>query len=143
MANKNEKGKAERKKEGRQSMDTPRQVLATLSNPVYMGTITDDGLLRDGIHIPDVSEGMFARVRAQLVSRRTRSPGRRDRIDLWLLKRFIRCSQCRRIMSTSRTRHGNGILPLLSLSLLRMGDGDESRFEFDVALSVRLVSIQK
>ena len=43
---------------------TPRQVLATLSNPVYMGKITDDGLLRAGIHIPTVSEDMFVQVRA-------------------------------------------------------------------------------
>jgi site-specific DNA recombinase len=89
---------------------TPRQVLATLSNPVYMGKITDDGLLRAGIHIPAVSEDMFVQVRAQIVSRRTRSPGRWDRIDdQWLLKRLIRCSRCLRIMSTSTTRHGNKI----------------------------------
>lgn len=43
---------------------TPRQVLATLSNPIYMGKITDDGLLRAGIHIPAVSEDMFVQVRA-------------------------------------------------------------------------------
>jgi site-specific DNA recombinase len=100
------------KRSGKKSGGNPwtaRQVVATLSNPVYMGKITDDGLLRDGIHIPAVSEDMFAQVRAQLVSRRTRSPGRRDRIDLWLLKRLIRCRRCRRIMSTSTTRHGSKI----------------------------------
>jgi hypothetical protein len=80
--------------------------VATLSNAVYMGKITDDGLLRDGIHIPAVSEAMFAQMREQLVSRRTRSPGRKDRTDRWLLKRLIRCSRCLRIMSTSTTNAG-------------------------------------
>jgi site-specific DNA recombinase len=78
------------KRSGKKSGGNPwtaRQVVATLSNPVYMGKITDDGLLRDGIHIPAVSEDMFAQVRAQLVSRRTRSPGRRDRIDLWFVEK--------------------------------------------------------
>jgi DNA invertase Pin-like site-specific DNA recombinase len=104
------KRKAKRSgKESGGNLWTARQVLATLSNPVYMGKIDDAGLLRDGIHIPIVPETLFSQVRSQLVSRRTRSPGRKERTEFWMLKRLIRCTRCGRIMSTSTTRHGSKI----------------------------------
>lgn len=104
--------KRKAKRSGKESGGNPwtaRQVLATLSNPVYMGKIDDAGLLRNGIHIPIVPETIFSQVRAQLVSRRTRSPGRKERTEFWMLKRLIRCTRCGRIMSTSTTRHGSRI----------------------------------
>lgn len=54
-------------------------------------------------------ETIFSQVRAQLVSRRTRSPGRKERTEFWMLKRRIRCTRCGRIMSTTTTRHGSRI----------------------------------
>jgi site-specific DNA recombinase len=55
------KRKAKRSgKESGGNLWTARQVLATLSNPVYMGKIDDAGLLRDGIHIPIVPETLFS-----------------------------------------------------------------------------------
>jgi site-specific DNA recombinase len=86
---------------------TARQVLAMLSNPIYMGKIADVDQLRNGIHIPIVPEALFAQVKAHISSRRTRRPGRKERPSFWPLKRLIRCTQCGRIMSTHITRHGS------------------------------------
>jgi DNA invertase Pin-like site-specific DNA recombinase len=56
---------------------TARQVLATLSNPIYLGKITDGDRLRDGVHEALVPEALFADVRSRIEARRTRSPGRK------------------------------------------------------------------
>lgn len=51
---------------------TARQVLATLSNPIYLGKITDGDRLRDRVHKALVPEALFAEVRSRIEARRTR-----------------------------------------------------------------------
>ena len=88
---------------------TARQVLATLSNPIYLGKITDGDRLRDGVHEALVPEALFAETRSRIEARRTRSPGRKVHKDRWPLKGLIRCTRCGRVMSTHTTRHGTRI----------------------------------
>jgi len=88
---------------------TSRQVLATLSNPIYLGKITNGDRLRDGVHEALVPEALFAEVRSRIEARRTRSPGRKTHKDRWPLKGLIRCARCGRVMSTHTTRHGTRI----------------------------------
>ena len=54
---------------------TARQVLATLRNPVYVGSFREKNGTRAGHHDPIVSTLVFATVAEQLQSRRTRAPG--------------------------------------------------------------------
>ena len=55
---------------------TPRQILATLSNPVYIGQIHDGKGTRPGSHMAIVTEELFQQVAAIVQSRRSRPPGR-------------------------------------------------------------------
>ena len=88
---------------------TARQVVATLSNPVYLGSFKDGDDVRIGHHEPIVGDNVIAAaLRAQLRSRRTRTPGRRYEIN-WPLKGRIRCAACGRPMSPHTIRHGNGV----------------------------------
>jgi len=85
---------------------TARQVVATLSNPVYLGSFRDGADVRIGHHEPIVGPDLFAAAEAQLQSRRTRAPGRRFEIA-WPLKGRIQCAACGRPMSPHTIRHGN------------------------------------
>jgi site-specific DNA recombinase len=76
---------------------TARQVLATLRNPIYVGQFRDKHGIRVGHHQPIVTKEMFATVAARLQSRRTRTPGKRYKID-WPLKGRIVCGICNRLM---------------------------------------------
>jgi len=70
----------ETKRTGKITGDNPwtaRQILATLSNPIYLGKITDGDPLRDGVHEALVPEALFAEVRSRIKARRTRSPRRK------------------------------------------------------------------
>ena len=85
---------------------TARQVVATLSNPVYLGFFKDGADVRIGHHEPIVGHDVFAAAATQLQSRRTRVPGRRFEIA-WPLKGRIQCAACGRPMSPHTIRHGN------------------------------------
>jgi hypothetical protein len=87
---------------------TARQVVATLSNPVYVGSFKDGAEVRIGHHEPIVGRDVFAAAVAQLQSRRTRTPGRRYEI-IWPLKGRIRCAACSRPMSPHTIRHRNWV----------------------------------
>lgn len=88
---------------------TARQVLATLSNPVYLGQFAEGKGRRPGIHEAIVSESLFEQVHNSIESRRTSSPGRRDKVHIWLLKGILRCAGCGRLMSTQTTSYKNRI----------------------------------
>jgi len=88
---------------------TARQVLATLSNPVYLGKFADGDGTREGVHEAIVSEELFEAARRQIESRRTRAPGREEHEERWHLKGLIRCAGCGRAMSSHTTRHGSRI----------------------------------
>ena len=53
---------------------TPRQILDTLCNPVYVGLIRDGRLTRPGSHKAIIAEDLFQQVAAAITSRRSRAP---------------------------------------------------------------------
>jgi DNA invertase Pin-like site-specific DNA recombinase len=56
---------------------TARQVLATLSNPTYLGLIHwQQGTSKPGIHEAIIDQQTFDQAAAQIAGRRTRTPGR-------------------------------------------------------------------
>lgn len=85
---------------------TARQVVATLRNPVYIGQFREKQGMRLGKHDPIVTNDVFAAVAAQLEARRTRTPGKRYKID-WPLKGHITCAICDRPMSPHTIRYRN------------------------------------
>lgn len=84
-----------------------RQILDTLSNPVYIGMIRDGDTTRPGCHKAIIAAGQFQEVAAIIASRRTREPSRQRDREPWLLSGLIQCGQCGRPMSPSRSGHGN------------------------------------
>ena len=86
---------------------TPRQVLATLSNPVYIGQIHDGDRTRPGSHKAIVTAELFQQVAATIASRRSRPPGRHKAKVSWPLRGLLKCGQCGRLMSPSRSGHGH------------------------------------
>ncbi len=86
---------------------TPRQVLAALSNPVYSGQIHDGDRTRPGSHEAIVSVELFQQVGAIIESRRSRPPGRQKARVSWPLRGLLKCGQCGRLMSPSRSGHGH------------------------------------
>ncbi len=87
---------------------TARQVISTVRNPVYTGQFWDKGGARFGRHQSIVSSELFEDAAAQLLARRTRTPGKRYEID-WPLKGRIECARCSRPMTPHTIRHGNVI----------------------------------
>ncbi|MCC6392599.1 MAG: recombinase family protein [Bryobacterales bacterium] len=85
---------------------TARQILATLRNPVYIGSFREKNGVRGGHHEPIVSGEIFASVADQLQSRRTRAPGKRYNID-WPFKGRIQCAMCERPMTPHLIRYKN------------------------------------
>jgi hypothetical protein len=86
---------------------TARQILDTLSNPVYIGMIRDGDRTRPGSHKAMVTHERFQEVAAIIAARRTRKPGRQKPRASWLLQGLLKCGQCGRLMSPSRSGHGN------------------------------------
>lgn len=86
---------------------TPRQVLATLTNPVYVGLVRVGKGTRPGAHAPLVSRDLFDRVAAQIAARRGKSKGRRDRNAIpWPLRGLLFCGKCSRLTSPSISGYG-------------------------------------
>jgi DNA invertase Pin-like site-specific DNA recombinase len=88
---------------------TPRQILATLCNPVYVGLIRDGERTRPGSHKAIVTVDLFQQVAAAIASRRSRAPGRQKPRTSWPLRGLLKCGQCGRPMSPSRSGHKNFI----------------------------------
>ena len=86
---------------------TPRQVLATLSNPVYAGLIRDGDAARSGVHQALVELEVFEQAQESVASRRTRTPGRKTRRLTLPLRGLIFCGQCDRVMSPSISGYKN------------------------------------
>ena len=87
---------------------TPRQILATLTNPVYIGLIRCDGETRPGAHAPLVTRELFDQAAAQIASRRTHKRPRSQRGGiLWPLRGRIVCGKCGRLMSPSISGYRN------------------------------------
>ena len=90
---------------------TPRQVLAVLRNPVYVGRFAGEGRTRHGEHDAIVPFEVFDQVQERLDARRTAKRPRRSREEIrqWPLRGRIVCPRCGRTMSTHSTYHGNVI----------------------------------
>jgi len=88
---------------------TPRQVLAVLRNPVYVGRFADEGRTRHGQHDAIVPFEVFDQVQDRLDARRTSTRPRRSKEEVrqWPLRGRIACPRCGRTMSTHSTCHGN------------------------------------
>jgi site-specific DNA recombinase len=86
---------------------TPRQILATLSNPIYVGQIHNGDGTRPGKHKAIVSGELFQQVAVIIQLRRSRPPSRKKLKTLWPLQGLLKCGQCGRLMSPSRSGHGN------------------------------------
>lgn len=87
---------------------TTRQVLATLKNHVYAGLIASGADLRTGCHEPLIEQATFDEVRIMIAARRTGKPAVRKkplRLD-WLLRGFLHCGTCGRLMSTHSVQVG-------------------------------------
>ncbi len=84
---------------------TISRVHALLSNPYYVGFVTHKGHSYQGRHDPLVSQELFDKVQAVLVSHR--HSGERDRKHQHCLKGTIRCGTCGSQLVYSRNK-GNG-----------------------------------
>ena len=82
---------------------TARQVVATLSNQVYVGRLNGGAI---GVHESLVKPELFDAAAEQLRSRQTRPPGRKSEIR-WALKGTVVCAACGRGMSPHTVRHRN------------------------------------
>ena len=84
---------------------TPRQVLATLANPVYVGRIRDGENSRPGVHQALVDQSLFTRAAARIVSRCT-GKNARPRIRMrWFLRGVLYCGRCGRLMIPATTHY--------------------------------------
>jgi site-specific DNA recombinase len=87
---------------------TPRQILETLSNSIYLGMIRDGNSMRPGIHSALVSRELFDRAAAHIAERRSGSKKRAvSKTDFWPLRGLITCGQCGRKLIPSLSGHGN------------------------------------
>jgi hypothetical protein len=84
---------------------TPRQVVETLSNPIYAGRLGSAASPREGCHEAIVSQELFEKARGAIEARRTRPPSRRPGVASFLQGR-VRCAACGRLMSVHSNRRG-------------------------------------
>jgi site-specific DNA recombinase len=86
---------------------TVSRVHALLSNPYYVGFVTHKGHSYEGRHDPLISQELFDKVQAVLVSHR--HSGERDRKHQHYLKGTIRCGTCGSQLVYSRNKGNGGI----------------------------------
>ncbi len=86
---------------------TPRQVLDTLANPVYIGLLRDRAKTRSGKHRPIIARETWELVRQQIEGRHPTRKARGKKQPFWALRGRILCPHCDRMMSTHVTVEGN------------------------------------
>ena len=86
---------------------TARQVLDTVSNPVYTGHFRVPGGTRPGVHSAIVSQGLFERCARITASRRTTPNGPRRRTVWTSLQGKVRCARCGQLMSIHVNHRGS------------------------------------
>ena len=87
-------------------MWTARQVLDTVTNPVYSGRFRAGKETRAGVHAPIIGADLFHRCAEAIAARRTHSPGRRIRHTAPVLAQKVRCAKCHQLMGARVTRDG-------------------------------------
>jgi site-specific DNA recombinase len=86
---------------------TARQVLAVLSNPVYVGLITHNRFLRDGEHDAIISDSIWEQARAAIRSRKNDGDSFAPFSHTPLLfKGKVKCAHCGKNLTQSTTRNG-------------------------------------
>ena len=86
---------------------TARQVLETVSNPVYIGHLRTASGTRPGVHEPIVSLDSFQRCADAIAARRTGASGPRQR-RLWSpLQGKVRCARCGELMGIHTNSRGS------------------------------------
>jgi len=86
---------------------TARQVLDTVSNPVYTGHFRAPDGTRPGVHSAIVSQDLFERCARITASRRTTADGSRRRTVWSSLQGKVRCARCGHLMSIHVNHRGS------------------------------------
>ena len=85
---------------------TARQVLDTVSNPVYTGHFRAADGTRPGVHQPIVTQDLFERCARITASRRTDPDGPRHRTVWSILQGKVRCARCSQLMNVHVNHRG-------------------------------------
>ncbi len=85
---------------------TARQVLETVSNPVYTGHFRAANGVRPACHDAIITEDLFQRCAEMRASRRTVVNAPRQRPAWSMLQGRVRCARCGRLMSIHVNRRG-------------------------------------
>lgn len=85
---------------------TARQVLDTVTNPVYSGRFRARKETRAGVHAPIIDSDLFQRCAEAIAARRTHNSGRRTRHSAPVLAQKVRCAKCLQLMGARVTRNG-------------------------------------
>lgn len=85
---------------------TARQVLETVSNPVYTGRFRATSGTRQGVHEPIVSQDTFQRCADAIATRRTGTGGPRQRRIWSTLQGKVRCARCGELMGIHTNSRG-------------------------------------
>lgn len=83
-----------------------RQVLETVSNPVYTGRFRAVSGTRQGVHEPIVSQDTFQRCANAIAARRTGTGGSRQRRIWSTLQGKVRCARCGELMGIHTSSRG-------------------------------------
>jgi site-specific DNA recombinase len=86
---------------------TARQVLGTVSNPVYSGRFRAASGTRQGVHEPIVSQDTFQRCADAIAARRTGTSGPRRRRMWSSLQGKVRCARCGDLMGIHTNSRGS------------------------------------
>ena len=85
---------------------TARQVLDTVTNPVYLGRFRTATGTRSGVHDPIIDDSLFDRCAAAIATRRTNAKGPRTRRSWSFLERKVRCARCGQLMGIRTATEG-------------------------------------
>ena len=86
---------------------TARQVLDTVSNPIYTGRFRAASGTRPAVHQPIVSQDTFQRCADTIAARRTGTSGRRQRRMWSTLQGKVRCARCGELMGIHTNSRGS------------------------------------
>ena len=86
---------------------TARQVLDTVSNPVYTGRFRAASGTRPAVHEPIVSQDTFQRCADAIAARRTGTSGPRQRRMWSTLQGKVRCARCGELMGIHTNSRGS------------------------------------
>jgi DNA invertase Pin-like site-specific DNA recombinase len=117
-----------------------RQILGTVSNPVYLGRFRAGRGSRPGVHPAIVDEALFDGCAVAMQSRRRPRTNSRFRYLPQILSRKIRCLKCGQLMNVRSTRKGPVVSTFFRCQRVEAGErpcrGTQVR-AYDIELAVR------